>query len=438
MSSHSAVPTLEESADVLVIGGGTAGVVAAIQAARAGARTVLVEAMSQLGGTVSTGGVSAPSYFFAGPRQVIAGIGWELVTKTAQLERRPLPDFANPPPHRPSYPAFISHYTYALICEEEVLRAGVTLRLHECPLEAAPLPAGAGWEVVTAGKGLRRIIRCRELVDCTGGADIVGMLGYARDRGETRMPGTLSFKLDGYDPAALDAEVIEKRYRAALAEGALLPGDFYDARKPFISFLQARGANQQHVFGADSSTAAAQADADIAGRASLLRLLRFIQTLPGCEGVTLAKMCPTTAVRESCRIQGETAVTYEDYMTGRVFPDAVGYSMYFIDIHTEEGIVREFLEPGVVPTLPLGALIPRGSRRLLVAGRSISSDQRANSALRVQASCMAMGQAAGAAAALGCALGVPSREVPLPQLRALLEEHGAILPPPVATVPLAG
>jgi hypothetical protein len=82
-----------------------------------------------------------------------------------------------------------------------------------------------------------------------------------------------------------------------------------------------------------------------------------------------------------------------------------------------------------VPTIPLGALVPRGSERLLVAGRSVSSDRLANSALRVEASCMAMGQAAGAAAALGAQLGVPSRHVPLEDIRALLREHGAIVPP---------
>jgi hypothetical protein len=82
-----------------------------------------------------------------------------------------------------------------------------------------------------------------------------------------------------------------------------------------------------------------------------------------------------------------------------------------------------------VPTIPLRALAPKGSRNLLVAGRSISSDRLANSALRVQASCMAMGQAAGAAAALAAAQGASPLEVPIAEVRALLGKHGAILPP---------
>jgi hypothetical protein len=81
-----------------------------------------------------------------------------------------------------------------------------------------------------------------------------------------------------------------------------------------------------------------------------------------------------------------------------------------------------------VPSIPLRALIPLGSRHLLVAGRCLDSERRAHSGLRVQASCMAMGQGVGAAAALGVKLGCASREVPMPELRALLRQHGAIVP----------
>ena len=97
-------------------------------------------------------------------------------------------------------------------------------------------------------------------------------------------------------------------------------------------------------------------------------------------------------------------------------------------MHTERGVEQEFVPRPRVPTVPLGALIPRGSQRLLVAGRCVSSDRLANSALRVEASCMAMGQAVGAAAALGAQRGVASRSVPLKQIHALLSEHGAIVP----------
>lgn len=412
--------------DVLVAGGGTAGVVAAIQAGRAGARTILLEMTGQLGGTTTTGGVCAPAHFWTRHRQVIDGIGWELVSKTLALDGSSPPDFLNPPPHRPQWQVRINPFIHVLVCEDEALRAGVELHYHE--VAAAIRREPDAWVVDTAGKNWRSQIRAKEVIDCTGDADLVGMLGLPRERGETRQPGTLMFRLGGYDAASLDAELVGARYRQAMARGELKPGDFHEPAGDFNKFLRLRGGNQLHVFDADSSTARTQTRANIDGRAGLLRVLRFIKTLPGCEGVKVESMCGATAVRETYRIVGRTTVTEADYMSGRRFDDAVCHSFYFIDLHTEQGGERVFLADGVEPTIPLGALAPKGSQHLLVAGRTLSSDRRANSALRVQASCMAMGQAAGAAAALGVRLGVPSCDVPLDLLRNLLREHGAIVP----------
>ena len=97
-------------------------------------------------------------------------------------------------------------------------------------------------------------------------------------------------------------------------------------------------------------------------------------------------------------------------------------------MNDEHGVVPQPLRAGIVPTVPLGALIPKGSRHLMIAGRSVCSDRPANSALRVQASCMAMGQAAGAAAALAARAGTTPLHVPLAELRQTLKTHGAIVP----------
>jgi glycine/D-amino acid oxidase-like deaminating enzyme len=412
--------------DVLVAGGGTAGVVAAIQASRAGSRTILLEMTGQLGGTTTTGGVSAPAHFWTRHRQVISGIGWELVSKTLALDGSSPPDFLNPPPHRPQWQVRINPFIHVLVCEDEALRAGVDLHYH---VVAAAIGREADtWVVDSVGKNWRSRIRAKEVIDCTGDADLVGMLGLPRERGDVRQPGTLTFRLGGYDAASLDAQLVQARYQQAMACGELKPGDFHEPAGDFNKFLRLRGGNQLHVFDADSTSARTQTRANIDGRAGLLRVLRFIKTLPGCEGVKVESMCGATAVRETCRIVGRTTVTEADYMSGRRFDDAVCYSFYFIDLHTEQGGERVFLADGIEPTIPLGALAPQGAAHLLVAGRTLSSDRRANSALRVQASCMAMGQAAGAAAALGVRLGVPSCDVPLDLLRDLLREHGAIVP----------
>ena len=416
----------EATVDVAVIGGGTAGAIAAIQAARAGARTALVEMGAQLGGTTTTGGVDYPGLFHAWGRQVIGGIGWELVHKAVDLDTGVLPDFSKPPKRHSQHQVRVNGPLYAAILEEAFLAAGGLLRLYELP-HAVRSVAG-GYAIDLIGKGVEQRLVCKQLIDCTGGADVVGMLGLARRREKTIQPGTMMFELGGYDAEKLDAEAIERLYRAALREKRLLPGDVANPSGRFVGFLRGRGTNAQHVLGADSSTSATKTQANVAGRQSVLRLLRFIRTLPGCEKARLVRMQTETGIRETYRIVGEATITEADYTSGRVFDDAVCHSFYPIDLHDEQGVKPQPLAEGIVPTVPLGALVPKGSRNVLVAGRSVSSDRLANSALRVQASCMAMGQVAGAAAALAAQRGVAPTQVPLNELKTLLHKHGAITP----------
>ncbi|NQT18048.1 MAG: FAD-dependent oxidoreductase [Planctomycetes bacterium] len=412
--------------DVLVVGGGPAGVVAAIQAARAGAKTTLLEMGSQLGGTTTTGGVDYPGLFHAWGNQVISGIGWELVQKAVELDGGRMPDFSKIPKRHSLHQVRVNAQLYAALVEEACLESGVSLAYYQFP--SAVKPTAQGWLLDVVGKGVDRQTACKQLIDCTGGADVVGMVGLDRLREDTTQPGTLIFRLGGYDPAKLDAEEIQRRYLQARADGTLEEGDYSHGGGRFVGFLRGGGFNAQHVFGADSSTAATKTQANIAGRQSILRLIRFVRTLPGCENARVLLMMQETAVRETYRIVGETIITCDDYTTGRVFDDAVCHSFYPIDLHDRHGVRPKPLARGTVPTVPLGALIPKGSRNLLVAGRSVSSDRLANSALRVQASCMAMGQAAGAAAALAARAGDTPASVPLDETRSLLWKHGAIVP----------
>jgi glycine/D-amino acid oxidase-like deaminating enzyme len=412
-------------ADVLVVGGGTAGAIAAIQAGRLGARTVLVEAGSQLGGTLSTGGVDFPGLFHAWGRQVIAGIGWDLVTQTAALTGSPLPDFSIPTGRsHPKHQVRIHGGLYAALAEDACLKAGVQLRYYETPLAAVPV-SGGGFRVRLAGKGLQADVAARTIVDCTGSATVAGMLGLPRLREEITQPGTLIYRLGGYDVAKLDLAALDAAAKTAVADGKLLSVDF---RHSLRGFLAGGGENATHVPGADSSTSATHSKANVDGRQGLLRMVRFLKSHPGFEKLRIERLQPETGIRETYRIDGETLVTVDDYTSGRVFPDAVAHAFYPVDLHDEKGIRPRHLAEGVVPTIPLGALIPKGSRDILVAGRCISSDRLANSGLRVQAACMAMGQAAGAAAALAAKLGTTPAEVPLADLRRILRSHGAIVP----------
>lgn len=378
-----AEPEVTNDVDILVVGGGTAGHVAAIQAGRAGAKTLIVERNSQLGGTTTTGGVAFPGLFDAWGKQVIAGIGWELVRESVELDGGQLPNFAKVPQRHWQNQVYTNQFLYAILAEEKCAEAGVEIANYEFP--QAVTKTDGGWEVTCVGFGTKRLVRCKQIIDCTGGAEVVGMAGFSRLREEERQPGSYLFMLG-------------------------------KAHEP--------GRNQIHrlyVHGADSTNSRTATEANLTGRKTILAKLRK-------EKKRLMHLQPETGFRETFRIEGETLITVNDYTSGRVFDDAISYAFYPVDLHTRSGVKPKPLKPGTVPTIPLSALIPKGSRDIIVAGRCVSSDRLANSGLRVQASCMGMGQAAGVAASLAAKAGATPLEVPLEEIHASLKEHGQIVP----------
>ncbi len=376
-------PEVTDNVDVLVVGGGTAGHVAAIQAGRAGASVLLVERGSQLGGVMTTGGVAYPGLFDAWGKQVIAGIGWEIVKESVELDGGTLPDFAKVPQRHYMNQVFTNQFLYAILAEEKCAKAGVEIAYHEFP--QAVTKTDTGWQVDCIGFGTKRRVNCKQIIDCTGGAEVCGLLGLARLREDERQPGSYLYMLG-------------------------------EAHEP--------GRNQIHrlyVHGADSTNSRTVTHANLTGRKSILAEVRN-------KGKRLMHLQPETGFRETYRIEGEALITVNDYRSGKKFEDAICYAFYPVDLHTKNGVKPEPLKPGVIPTVPLRSLIPKGSRNIIVAGRCVSSDRLANSGLRVQASCMGMGQAAGAAAFLAARAGTTPLEVPLKEIYDLLREHGAIIP----------
>jgi len=411
--------------DVLVVGGGTAGVVAAVQAGRMGAKTLLVERNSQLGGTMTTGGVNFPGLFHAWGKQLVAGIGWELITKTVAMDGGKLHDFSVVPQRHWMHQVKVNAPLYALLAEQACVDAGVSMAYYQYPNKVTETENG--WQVEIAGQGVNYQVRCRQIIDCTGNAELVGMAGFERMRGETRQPGTLITTYKGFDKRTLskNAKQTKQKYNEWIKSGKLKKGDTWagNALKPLYS----SSGNTNHIFGADSSTAASQTQANLDGRACVMRLLTFFRSLPGGENVSIAKMMTETAVRETYRIKGETVVTVDDYTKGRTFDDAVCYSFYPIDLHDENGVKPQPLKPGTFPTIPRSALIPKGAKNMMVAGRCFSSDRLANSAARVQASCMAMGQAAAVTAVLAVRQNTTPSQVALSEIHSELAKHDAIV-----------
>ncbi|MGB0413081.1 MAG: FAD-dependent oxidoreductase [Coraliomargarita sp.] len=379
--------SVQNEVDVLVVGGGTAGVIAAIQAARAGAKTMVVERGAQLGGTTTTGGVAWPGLFDAWGKQVIAGIGWELVKESVELDGGRIPDFAKVPAKHYHNQVPVNQFLYALLAEEKCEAAGVEIAYYEFPTEV--IKTSDGWTVKCAGFGTERTVNCKQIVDTTGGAEVVGLMGGERLREAETQPGSYLFMI----------------------------GKDLDAGRAQCQRL--------YVHGADSTNSRTVTRANLTGRKSVLARLRSAIQKHG--HVQLQHLQPETSFRESYRILGETVITVNDYTSGKQFEDAICNAFYPVDLHTKTGVRPKKLKPGVIPTVPLSALVPKDSSNVLVAGRCVSSDRLANSGLRVQASCMAMGQAAGAAAALAVQKQLTPGALPLDELKALLKEHGAIL-----------
>ncbi len=418
------LPAME--CDVVVIGGGSAGISAAIQSGRAGAKTILVEAAHQVGGNTTTGGVNFPGLFHAWGKQVIAGVGWELVTNTVTLNSDKLPDFTKPTGRRHyEHQVLINIPLFVALAEDELARAGVTIHYHAAPVR---IEARAnGWHVRTAAVGDTRTITCKQIVDCTGSATAAAQAGFKRLREAESQPGTFVYRIrPNADLSKFDAKELQQLYNTAVKEGRLQRND---CRWSLLHYLQSGGNTANYVEGADNSTADARSETNLRGRAAALRMFRFLKGIPGLEKVKLESMSPEVGVRETYRVAGEYLITQEDYTSGRRWEDSLCYAFYPIDLHDKKtGVKPAHLAEGVVATVPLRALIPKGSQNMLVAGRCLSSDRLANSALRVQATCMATGQAAGAAAALAAKQGVSPDKVDVAAIKAVLREHGAIVP----------
>jgi glycine/D-amino acid oxidase-like deaminating enzyme len=407
--------------DILVVGGGTAGTIAAIQAGRAGARTMLIESGSQLGGTTTTGGVAFPGIFHAWGKQIISGIGWELVLEAVELNGDKLPNFSVIPDRHWKHQVSVNPALYAMLAEEKCLEAGVSIRYYETPTRVGF--NNGNWLVESVGKGIKTQITCNQLIDCSGNALVASMAGCDVLREEHTQPGSLVFSMDGYDFESLDLSKIPNKYHGTLRQNRLESQIRTSGENTFVPY------GYVYVNGADSTTAETHTIANQQGRKNLLELIRELKKLPGCENIRIRDMKTETAVRETFRVDGLYKITHEDYVTGRVFDDALSYSFYPVDLHRDgKSIYQEFLKPDLVATIPMRALIPKKSSNLMVAGRCVSSDRLANSGLRVQASCMGMGQAAAATAFLAFKKNTTPASVPVNEVKNLLKEHGAIVP----------
>lgn len=421
--------TVRETVDVVVAGGGTAGHIAALQAARAGVIASVIEAGSMLAGTMTAGGVNMPNHFYSTNGPVVLGIPWELYKKSKQIEGLPIPDYTKRRPvESPGYYSYINIPIYVALVEAEAAKAGLIIHYHEFIGDVKAV--GDFWEITSLGRGIRRITKAREIIDCTGDSDVVRMLGLNVMRDEVRQPGSYQYKIEHIEHEQIWEQEVQTLYEEAMQSGELQKGDFaYPNMLPFKYYLDHGGHNGTHIYNSDTSDADGQTAANLEGRARMLRMFKFVtSSIPGCERAVLKTMYPRAVARETYRTVGEYIITQEDFMQAKDFEDKICNAFNYIDMHSEaRGCDLTFHESeDLLPKVPFRALIPKGSERITVAGRIVSAHRVAAAGIRAQCICMAMGQAMGAAAALAAQRKIPSREISPKDVVALTVEHGAV------------
>ena len=258
----------KESFDILVAGAGTAGVCAAIQAARAGASVCLVEKNGIPGGTITAAGIAYPGIFHAWGKQVIAGIGWELVERTRQESRDPLPNLCDTNLNEHwRYQVQIDPVIFAALCDEEFEKAGVTVKYHT--MIGAAETAADGIGLTLCGKDGLYPVFARRVIDCTGDANLSKLLGAELRTSDPCQPGTLCVYATGYDPEKLDIDALRTAFEEAAARGEVSCEDTGWSNGFNPHFLFSRGNNSNHISGINAADSAGRTDAEYLWRGSV-------------------------------------------------------------------------------------------------------------------------------------------------------------------------
>lgn len=408
----------ELTADVVVIGGGTAGVFAAISAARTGAKTILIEKNSALGGTMTVAGVNFPGLFFAWGKQIINGPCWESVERTINLGGAKMPEITFKPVVHWREQILLNKFIYTAVLFEMCEEAGVEVICNSM-LSAVDETDDHVIMTITNKTGLFTI-KAKTAIDATGDANLIQIAGYPVEKSKVQQPATIQNHISGYElNENIENEIREKFEFANLPE--------YLTAKRIILYLKINKIDM-HIPCVDADTSQGKTKLEQKTYSEMLAVYKFLRSIKGLENLEIDYVAAETGVRETNRIVGEKTITETDYVNGTFYEDSICYAFYPIDKHVINGIEKKFLEENVVPKIPYQALIPQNSKRILCSGRCISSDTNANSAIRVEAVCMATGQAAGCAAAIAAKHNVSVQSISYAELCNALKDINAIVP----------
>ena len=425
--------------DVVVLGGGPAGIAAAVAAARAGRSTLLVERYGFLGGMGTAAGVTNFCGLHANVhgeiRQVVHGVADDLLSRIDRLGGLSVPHTVFGKTVAQAYDTA----AYKIAADDLMLAAGVSLLFHAIGVGVVMTSPGHVQALLVETKSGRGAIRGRAFIDCSGDADLAAWAGADFEKGDGRgnmlYPSTM-FRINGVDPerAGNAWEIIPRLMQQAQDEGR-----YKFPRKGAIVRPQKSGiewrvnltqlANPQGN-AMDGTDAVELSEAEVLGRRQIADVAGFLKEIPGFEKSYIVDIAPQVGIRETRRVRGCYMLTESDVLECASFDDTIGVNGWPLELHTKGDV--EFRWPKIPESrgfnhLPYRMTVPPDLGNLWVAGRCASMTHEAQSAARVTGACFVMGQAVGTAADLALQSGSSAQGIDVPTLQSRLESEGAYL-----------
>lgn len=451
------------SYDVIIVGGGVSGSVAAIAAGRAGVKVLLVEEHGFLGGSLTSMGVG-PMMSFHNPagEQVVRGIPDEIIErlKARGASLGHIPDTT-------TYCSTVTPFDseeLKIELESMVMEAGGQL-LYHTQLAGAECEDGRITRIVVCNKAGLTSIGAKVFIDATGDGDLAARAGASFSRGRASdnvsQPMTMNLKLANVDTAAIRRYAMEnpddflwhpwgaeeamkrlrisprislagflKSWKAARERGEVdVPRDqvlFFETPVPGVVIV-----NTSRINGLDATDPFQLSRAESIGRRQCVQIFNFLRRhAVGFENAVRMDTSAKVGVRESRHVKGLYTLTAEDLVEARAFEDTIALGGYPIDVHAPSAASTDtvHLEPDTIYQIPLRSLLVEAVSNLVVVGRCISATHEAAGAFRVTPISMAIGQGGGVAAAEAVRRGLQPREVPFAAIRERLLQQGARLP----------